>query len=395
MLKSREFWENNREQTRCQRPGLWKMLTIKELTQAVGCGTTPRMVRHYHQIGLLPQPMRSASNYRLYDEADVRRLKRIVALKQQGFQLAHIKQILETQPDSTQTDSLMQQLQKQYQTVLQHLVKWRQTAIALEGLLGRDRSCLSTQVEALAQLQLLEVEAQTAKSLSEELWQYLDVGVSSHPENFQEALQRLLPDLSERSPIEVDVLSHLVLACGDVSLAAFMRLSPDAIAAARNALSAGCTVMADVPAVVATLDRTRLTHLGCQWRSLVENPHIDSAEDAEQQFWRDRQLKQRLRESIDGTIWVVGYAPSVLLEICDAIEAQVGRPALVIGLPIGFSHAPAAKRRLMQLSVPFVTSESTFGGGLLAAIALNRLAASLIEKPDCHCYLQKTKSDVP
>ncbi|MGF1512231.1 MAG: precorrin-8X methylmutase, partial [Elainellaceae cyanobacterium] len=61
---------------------------------------------------------------------------------------------------------------------------------------------------------------------------------------------------------------------------------------------------------------------------------------------------------------------------------------LVIGLPIGFSHAPAAKRRLMQLGIPYITVEGTLGGGLLAAVALNRLAASLIEKPDCHCYLR-------
>ena len=93
------------------------MLTIKELTQAVGHGATPRMVRHYHQIGLLPLPIRSHSNYRLYSEADVQRLQRIVALKQQGFQLSHIKQMLAAQPEATQADSLVAQLQLQYQTV--------------------------------------------------------------------------------------------------------------------------------------------------------------------------------------------------------------------------------------------------------------------------------------
>jgi precorrin-8X/cobalt-precorrin-8 methylmutase len=62
-------------------------LTIKELTDAVGSGITPRMVRHYHASGLLPQPVRSPSNYRLYTQDDVQRLRRIVALKQQGFLL--------------------------------------------------------------------------------------------------------------------------------------------------------------------------------------------------------------------------------------------------------------------------------------------------------------------
>jgi precorrin-8X/cobalt-precorrin-8 methylmutase len=78
-----------------------------------------------------------------------------------------------------------------------------------------------------------------------------------------------------------------------------------------------------------------------------------------------------------------------LLEICDAIANQKIQPALVIAMPIGFSHAPAAKRRLMQLNVPFITIEGTLGGGLLAATALNSLVESLIEKPNCHCHLKE------
>lgn len=48
-----------------------KTLTIKELTDRVGNGLTPRMVRHYHQLGLLPPPVRSNANYRLYTQEDV------------------------------------------------------------------------------------------------------------------------------------------------------------------------------------------------------------------------------------------------------------------------------------------------------------------------------------
>jgi len=362
------------------------MLTIKQLTATVGDGVTPRMVRHYHQIGLMPSPKRSASNYRLYTEADVQRLQRIVALKQQGFQLSHIKQILEQESSS---DSLLQQLQQQYQSVLQQLVKWRQTAIALEGLLGRDESCQSLQAEALAQLGRLQAETETTRSFSEGLWASLDAGVCDHPENFQQALQRLLPDLSQRPEIEVDILSHLVLACGDVSLAAFIRFSPDLIKVARETLSTGGTIMTDVPAVLNSLDHTRLAHLGCQSFSLMNDSHLNTAADAEEAFWQDHNWQQRLAEQIEGQIWVIGYAPSVLLKLCELVETQGGKPALVIGLPIGFSHAPAAKRQLLQLPIPYLTSESALGGGLLAAVALNRLAASLLEKPDCHCYLQQ------
>jgi precorrin-8X/cobalt-precorrin-8 methylmutase len=88
-----------------------------------------------------------------------------------------------------------------------------------------------------------------------------------------------------------------------------------------------------------------------------------------------------------GCILVIGYAPSVLLAVCQAIQQETLQPALVIGMPIGFSHAPIAKRQLMRTGVPCITIEGAIGGGLLAATALNALTESLIAKPDCHCYL--------
>jgi precorrin-8X/cobalt-precorrin-8 methylmutase len=82
----------------------------------------------------------------------------------------------------------------------------------------------------------------------------------------------------------------------------------------------------------------------------------------------------------------IGYAPSALLAVCEAIHQQILQPALVIGMPIGFSHAPVAKRQLMTSGVPFITVEG-LGGRLMAATALNALVESLLEKPDCHCHL--------
>lgn len=366
-------------------------LTIKELTEAVGNGITPRMVRHYHTLGLLPAPERSAGNYRLYAPSDVQQLRRLMSLKQQGFQLSHIQQILQSESGEDVDQTLIHQLQLQYRKVIQQLARLRQTAAALESVLGRDRDCQTIQAEAIAQLRLIEAETQDGLGELEELWHSLDAETTAHPEAFQESLQRLLPDLSDRSEIEVDLLSKLVLACGDVSLVQFVRISrgqaQNAIAAARDALKLGCQVVGDVPAVVAALDQTRLAHLQCSVETLIANPHITSAAEAEQAFWHNKQWKERLQKLPTGCILVIGYAPSVLMAACELIEQGQIQPAIVIGMPIGFSHAPAAKRRLMRSGVPYIAIEGTLGGGLLAAVALNALVESLLEKPDCHCYL--------
>jgi DNA-binding transcriptional MerR regulator len=69
------------------------MLTIGQL--AAYAGVTVRAVRHYHQIGLLPEPERDASGYRRYGPRAVVSLIKIRTLANAGVPLSQISQLLE------------------------------------------------------------------------------------------------------------------------------------------------------------------------------------------------------------------------------------------------------------------------------------------------------------
>src|SRR4029453_17538275 len=73
------------------------MLTISQL--AAYAGVTVRAVRHYHQIGLLPEPERDHSGYRTYDAAAVVRLIRIHTLAEAGVPLARVQELLDASPE--------------------------------------------------------------------------------------------------------------------------------------------------------------------------------------------------------------------------------------------------------------------------------------------------------
>jgi DNA-binding transcriptional MerR regulator len=73
------------------------MLTISQL--ATYAGTTARAVRHYHQIGLLPEPERNSSGYRTYDAAAVVRLIRIRILADAGVPLVRVQDLLDASPE--------------------------------------------------------------------------------------------------------------------------------------------------------------------------------------------------------------------------------------------------------------------------------------------------------
>ncbi|WP_432495774.1 MerR family transcriptional regulator [Kineococcus auxinigenes] len=69
------------------------MLTISQL--AAYAGVTVAAVRHYHRIGLLPEPERDRSGYRSYDAAAVVRLIRIHVLAGAGVPLAQVEDLLD------------------------------------------------------------------------------------------------------------------------------------------------------------------------------------------------------------------------------------------------------------------------------------------------------------
>ncbi|MCC2974139.1 MerR family transcriptional regulator [Massilia sp. IC2-476] len=104
-------------------PGkLWRIGELAAATKV-----TVRTLHHYEQIGLLAAVRRSGGRHRLYDDAAVRQLYRIRALRELGLSLDDIKASL------GQDESLMGMLQTQ-------LARTEERMLQLGGLRDRLRS---------------------------------------------------------------------------------------------------------------------------------------------------------------------------------------------------------------------------------------------------------------
>lgn len=77
-----------------------------------------------------------------------------------------------------------------------------------------------------------------------------------------------------------------------------------------------------------------------------------------------------------GAVWVIGCAPTALYEV---IAADV-RPALVIGLPVGFVGAAESKAALRASGLPSVSNRGEKGGSAVAAAAVNALLYRQVEE---------------
>lgn len=68
-------------------------------------GVSPRMIRHYEKIGLIPAPLRRESGYRDYSAADVHRLRFIANARDLGFPIEDIRDLLELWSNSRRTSA--------------------------------------------------------------------------------------------------------------------------------------------------------------------------------------------------------------------------------------------------------------------------------------------------
>ncbi len=74
-----------------------------------------------------------------------------------------------------------------------------------------------------------------------------------------------------------------------------------------------------------------------------------------------------------GGIVAIGNAPTALFELIDLIKEGVAKPALVVGVPVGFVGAAESKLELTELDIPYITNLDRRGGSPIAAAIVNGL----------------------
>ena len=178
-------------------------------------------------------------------------------------------------------------------------------------------------------------------------------------------------DLSGWPPGDREVVARVVHATADVSFAETMRIGPDAVTAATAALEAGGAVVVDSAMVAAGIPQVRAR---CFLADVPIAPEGSTRSAAA--------IDVAARHHPEGALWVVGNAPTALARLLELHRAGSVAPAAVVGLPVGFVGAAAAKLALWEgpLAPVAVTNLGERGGSPAAAAAVNALRRLLQER---------------
>lgn len=182
-------------------------------------------------------------------------------------------------------------------------------------------------------------------------------------------------DLSSIASDLEPVVVRMIHACGMTDLPELVDASPDLGLAARAALDVGCTVWCDSQMVAHGITRARLPATNPVRCTLSDDGVADEAEAA----GTTRSAAAVDRWHLDGSIAVIGNAPTSLFRLLELILEGSGRPAAIIGVPVGFVGAAESKQALAELDhrVPYLTVHGRRGGSAIAVAAVNALASSV------------------
>ena len=147
----------------------------------------------------------------------------------------------------------------------------------------------------------------------------------------------------------------------------------DAIDNAMNALRNGCNIVVDVNGVIGGLNKQNPKDFGNNIICKISDPEI--MELAKKEGKTRSQVSMRAAISdIDGGIVAIGNAPTALMEVIQMVKEGIVKPALIIGIPVGFICAAESKEELSKLEgAPFITNIGRKGGSSSASAIINAI----------------------
>jgi precorrin-8X/cobalt-precorrin-8 methylmutase len=200
---------------------------------------------------------------------------------------------------------------------------------------------------------------------------YIKDGAEIYRRSF--ATIRAEADLSRLPDDVARVAVRMIHSCGMVDLVTDLAWSAGAVAAGRAALRAGAPILCDAAMVAAGVTRRRLpadNEVVCT----LGDPRVPALAErlgttrsaAALELWRDR---------LDGALVAVGNAPTALFRLLELVAEGAGRPAAVLGIPVGFIGAAESKEALAGSGLEHLIVRGRRGGSAMTAAAVNALAS--------------------
>ena len=200
-------------------------------------------------------------------------------------------------------------------------------------------------------------------------------------------LQRVAPaDIEERSmeiigqelgerafpADQLPVIKRVIHTSADFDYADNLVFSAGAVEKGIAAIKGGCTIVTDTQMAFSGVNKRVLEKFGGKAVCFMSDP--DVAAEAKARGETRATVSMERAAALEGpVILAVGNAPTALVRACQLMDEGKFRPALVIGVPVGFVNVVESKELLLTMDVPRIVARGRKGGSNVAAAICNAL----------------------
>jgi len=179
------------------------------------------------------------------------------------------------------------------------------------------------------------------------------------------------------SAAQWNIVRRMIHATADFEFNGLTHFHPDAVDAGLQAIKQGAAIVADVEMICVGLSKPRLSHFGVNTHHFISDVDVIARAKAENTTRAVQAMRKAHKNGLlQGSIVAVGNAPTALLEVIRLIKEEQLKPALIVGMPVGFVSAAESKAETELLnSVPWITTHGRKGGSTLVVAAIHALLA--------------------
>ncbi len=171
---------------------------------------------------------------------------------------------------------------------------------------------------------------------------------------------------------EWPIVRRMIHTSADFDYMDSVKIHKDAIESGIKAIRNGCNIITDTNMAKSGIRKKDIRDNGGDVYCLIAEDDIV----AESKMSGSTRALICVEKSVDlmrDGIYVVGNAPTALIRLTEMIKSGDIKPALVIGLPVGFVNTAESKEMLMELDFPYITNVGRKGGSNIAASVVNAL----------------------